>query len=229
MRISKKITKLEDFVGRGPVVAIFAHPDDEAFGPAGTIAKLSKDDDIYVLCATKGEAGEGPRSNLAKVRANELENSAKILGVKKVYFLGFKDGTLSNSLYHLLAQKIENTLKQIKPKTIITFEPRGVSGHIDHITVSMVSSFVFYKLPFVKVMLQHCINEDSRKKMGDYFIYFPPGYKKNEVDLIINVENEWKLKEKAMMAHKSQFADAKRILKMRQDLPKEEYFLVIKK
>lgn len=63
------------------------------------------------------------------------------MGVKKVHFLDFLDGTLSNNLYHKLADKIEGHLKKLKPHTVITFEPLGVSGHIDHITVSMVTTF----------------------------------------------------------------------------------------
>ena len=131
------------------VVAIFAHPDDEAFGPSGTITKLAKTHDIYVLCATRGEAG-GNLKNIGKVREKELRCSAQILGVKEVYFLGFADGTLSNSLYHRLAAKIEQKLKLLKPQTVLTFEPRGISGHIDHITVSLATTYVFYKLPFVQ-------------------------------------------------------------------------------
>lgn len=97
------------------LVAIFAHPDDEAFGPAGTLHKLTREYDVYILCATKGEIGETSIENkkpLHEVRADELRKSAKILGIKKVYFLGFIDGTLSNSLYHDLAAKIEIYLKK---------------------------------------------------------------------------------------------------------------------
>ncbi|OGD85974.1 hypothetical protein A2164_00520 [Candidatus Curtissbacteria bacterium RBG_13_35_7] len=224
----KTQNNLKSIIKHGPVVAIFAHPDDEAFGPAGTLTKLAKNHDVYVLCATKGEEG-GDHKRLAQIRASELQKSAKIIGIKKVFFLGFIDGTLSNSLYHKLAQTIEKRLRIIKPQTIITFEPRGISGHIDHITISMVTSYVFYRLDFTKTMLQHCITEKSRKVVGDYFIYFPPGYKTSKIDLIVNVENEWDIKLKAMMAHKSQIGDAKRILKRHQKFPKEEYFLVTQK
>src|SRR6266404_8429920 len=108
------------------VVAIFAHPDDEAFGPGGTLAKLSKDYEVYLLCATKGEAGKNSEAgtnnqNLGKVRENELINAAKILGIKKVYFLDFVDGTLSNNLYHQLASKIKKHLEELRPEIIITF------------------------------------------------------------------------------------------------------------
>jgi LmbE family N-acetylglucosaminyl deacetylase len=214
---------------RKTIVGIFAHPDDETFGAGGTLAKLAKTNDVYILCATKGEIGQNflKKGKLDDLRARELQNAAKILGVKKVYFLGFTDGTLSNSLYHKLAAKITARLKKLRPDTIITFEPQGVSGHIDHITVSMVSSFVFWKLDFVKNLWQ--VARPYSKQRFDYFIYFPKGYKKEEIDKTVNIEDVWDKKVKAMMEHKSQIADVKRILESQQKLPKEEYFLVTKK
>src|SRR3989338_7443324 len=127
------------------IVGIFAHPDDEAFGPGGTLTKYAKASDVFIICATRGEAGKGG-GNLAAIREKELKESAKVLGVKKVFYLGFGDGTLSNSSYHLLAQKIESHLKILKPDLLITFEPLGISGHIDHITVSLVTTFVAKRL-----------------------------------------------------------------------------------
>lgn len=213
-------------LNRKTAVAIFAHPDDEAFGPSGTLAILSKTHDVYLLCATRGEAG-GNHPRLAKIRSAELEKSAHIIGIKKVYFLGFTDGMLSNSLYHSLAGKIERKLRLLKPEILISYEPKGISGHIDHITVSMVTSYVFQRLLFVKTLMQHCITDEVRKKFkNDYFIYFPSGYKKQDIDKIVNISDVWDTKLKAMMAHKSQFKDAQRILKSREGLPKEEYFLV---
>lgn len=210
------------------IVAVFAHPDDEAFGPSGTLAKLSKTNDVYLLCATRGEEG-GNNKRLGEIRAKELKESAKIIGIKRVYFLGYRDGTLSNSIYHKLAGKIEKKLKELRPHTVITFEQKGVSGHIDHITVSMVTTFVFKKLPFVKTLLYYCMRQDERRKIDDYFIYFPPGYKASEIDKTVNIKDVWETKVRAMNVHKSQVQDAKRILEILKTLPKEEYFLEIKK
>lgn len=222
------------------LVCIFAHPDDEAFGPAGTIAKLSKKYNIYLLCATKGESGQiSQKSNLksqkynsklkslSNIRADELKRSAKILGIKKVFFLGFRDGTLSNNLYHKLAAKVQLKLKELKPGIVITYEPQGVSGHIDHITVSMVTMFIAQKLKFVKEVWQVCRPSSLAKRM-DYFIYFPPGYKKSQIDKIVNIKDVWDIKVEAMKAHKSQLKDFKRIMKLLKNQPKEEYFLVKK-
>lgn len=215
---------------RKTVVCIFAHPDDESFGPSGTIYNLAKENDVYILCATRGEAGMNSltmQKELAKVREQELKKSAKFLGVKKVYFLGFVDGTLSNSLYHVLAEKIENHLRHLRPEIIITFEPHGISGHIDHIVVSRVATFVFKRLSFVKKILYHCITDELAQEIGkNYFIEFGDGYKRSEIDKVVDISDVWDIKVRAMLMHKSQIEDARRIIKARGHHPKEEYFLV---
>ncbi len=212
---------------RPVLVAIFAHPDDEAFGPAGTLAKYSKTHDVYLLCATRGEEG-GKSKKIAITRQKELLKSAKILGIKKVFLLGFKDGTLCNNLYHQLAAKIERKLKELKPGTIITFEPQGISGHIDHITISMVTTYVYKRLKFVKKLLFYCILEEEKRNIDNYFIYFPKGYKRSELSQIVNIEEVWETKLRAMKAHISQKHDADRIIKVLEKLPREEHFLIFK-
>lgn len=214
------------------VVCVFAHPDDEAFGPSGTIHKFSEKYDVYILCATKGQAGQDSRSEtsvkLTTKRAQELKKSAAILGVKKVYFLGFRDGTLSNNLYHKLAEKISIHIKKLKPEIVLTFEPHGISGHIDHVTVSMVTTFVVQKLDFVKELWYHCLTEERAKLRKNYFIYFPPGYKRSQIDKIVDVSDVWTTKVEAMFAHESQKHDAESILNSFKNTPREEYFLITK-
>lgn len=215
---------------RTTVVAVFAHPDDEAFGPAGTLALLSKTHDVYLITATGGEIGKNSlkktTNDLSEIRHQELLESAKILGVKKVYFLNFTDGTLSNSHYHKLAAKIKNILEELQPITVITFEPRGISGHIDHITVSFVTTYVFNRLKTIKNLYYYCILESERRRQpDDYFIYFPKGYKKSATDWEVDIEEVWDTKVKAMKAHKSQKHDADTILSTLEKLPKKEYFL----
>ena len=209
------------------LVCVFAHPDDEAFGPSGLIAKEALRRDVYLICVTDG-ASYGD-TKLIKIRKEEIKASAGILGVKKVFFLGFKDGTLSNNLYHEIAGKIEKILKTLKPDTLLTYEPRGVSGHIDHIAVSMVTAFVFEKLKFVKTLLYHCLPVGQTKFIRGYFIYFPPGYKKEEIDRVEDVAGVWDKKIEAIKAHKSQAKDGKMILSSMHLIPKKEYFLILRK
>jgi len=159
----------------------------------------------------------------------ELKTSAKILGVKKVFLLGFEDGELNNNLYHKLAEKIQKILEELKPEKIMTDEIRGISGHIDHITVAMVTTFVFYKLPFIKELMYYCI--EKREVMRDYFIYMPPGFDKKDVDLRIDISDVWDKKVAAIKAHKSQAHDGKYILSLYKKgiISKIENFLILKK
>ncbi len=218
-------------MARKTIVGVFAHPDDETFGPGGTLSVLSQENDVYVISATSGEAATGTLdTNLGKMRREELKASCKILGVKDVFFLDFIDGTLSNNLYHQIAAKVEERLQELTPQILITFEPRGVSGHIDHMAMSMITSFVAKKIPSVKEVWYYCISDRShklRRKIG-YFIYFPKGYSQKEIDKVVQVKNVWDTKVKAMRQHKSQIADVNRILLLQRFNPKEEYFLVTK-
>jgi LmbE family N-acetylglucosaminyl deacetylase len=214
------------------IVCVFAHPDDEAFGPGGTIATYAKNNDVYIICATKGEQGQNAtdnkKSHLATIREKEMLTSAKILGVKQVYFLDYIDGTLSNNLYHELADKVASILKTLKPEVLLTFEPRGVSGHLDHIAISMITSFVYKKLTFVKKLYYFCLHKDYSMPMDDYFIYFPQGYSDNEITTTIDISQVWDIKVSSMKAHTSQSKDAERILGFAQNMPKKEYFILEK-
>ncbi len=214
------------------VLGIFAHPDDEAFGPGGTLAKLSSENEVYLICVTNGDA-EGKtklqKKKNGEIRKKELLESAKILGVKRVFFLGYGDGMLSNSLYHKIADEISMILKRLQPGTIITFEQRGISGHIDHIAVSLITTFVFIKLKFVKKLMYYCISQEHRRDIKNYFIYMPPGYDREEVDEVIDVSPYWDTKVAAMKQHQSQKSDVNMILKSISKYAKEEYFLVLKK
>ena len=214
------------------IVGVFAHPDDEAFGPAGTLATLAKEYDVYLICVTRGDAGMSHikhDGDLGDIRLMELRNSAHILGIKEVFFLNYKDGTLCNNVYHKVADDIQKRLDELTPETLITFEPRGVSGHIDHIAVSMITTFVFNRVPYARYLWYYCIDVRHRKAMKDYFIYFPPGYEPSEYNQTIDVSEVWEQKLRAINQHVSQQGDIDTIVPIMERLPKEEHFIAIEK
>lgn len=215
------------------VVGIFAHPDDETFGPGGTLALYAQKYDIYLICATNGDGKQGNRKKekeLGKIRKKELQASAEILGVKKVFFLGYRDGSLQHNVYHEIADKVLTILQKIQPAILVTFEPRGVSGHIDHIVMSMISSFVFPKVISAKKLMKYCTSTKRSQIMGEgYFIHFPLGYSTEEIDEVVDVSPVWDQVVKAMKQHVSQMHDIRRHLERGKNLPKEEAFLVLEK
>lgn len=215
------------------VLGIFAHPDDESFFTGGTLAVFAKENNnVYTICVTNGEKGENSsnkKGGLAEIRRGELLESAQILGVKKVYFLNYDDGSLSNNLYHEIAEKIKSIVDELKPEILLTFEPRGISGHIDHMAVSMITSFVFEKSDYMRELWYFCHSDKIRETLDSYYIYWPPGYSDSEISKTVDIESVFETKVKSMVAHNSQMHDVMRILKNFESLPKEEKFIILKK
>lgn len=224
------------------LLAVFAHPDDEAFGPGGTLAKYAAEGvEIHLLCATRGEAGLWDEKSKNKeqitnnkelkihhVREEELLRSAKILGIKNVEFLDFVDGTLSNSVYYELADKIVKKIEDFKPQVLLTTERLGVSGHLDHIAVSMITTYSFLHTKHrPNKLYYHCLPKERRTKdLDDYFVYFPEGYDQKDITTRIDFTPYWDKKEAAMKCHQSQLHDVIRILKRWEEQTKIDHFIL---
>lgn len=220
------------------LLAIFAHPDDEAFGPAGTLAKYAAEGvNIHLLCVTRGEAGKwtnhesGIRNQesakIHHIREEELLASAKILGIKRVEFLDFVDGTLCNNLYHELAGKIMKKIEAFNPQVVLTFDQKGISGHLDHVAVTMATTFAFREGTVGRKLYYYCEPKSwYGKHMEEYFVYFPPGPNENEITTRIDIAKHWNTKVAAMQAHKSQMKDAQDILDLLISKPRVEHFIL---
>lgn len=135
------------------ILAFFAHPDDEAFGTGGTLARYALEGDtVKLICATGGEAGvnrldENDLERLGELRTEELRQACKMLGIEPPVFLGYRDsgmaGTPENehaeSLHvadlHEVADKFRTIIEAEEPDAIVTFERFGWYGHPDHIKV----------------------------------------------------------------------------------------------
>jgi N-acetyl-1-D-myo-inositol-2-amino-2-deoxy-alpha-D-glucopyranoside deacetylase len=134
------------------LLAVFAHPDDEAFGTGGTLARYAAAGvDIALVCATRGEVGEIADESLAtpdtlgQVRENELLCAADTLGVRDVVFLGYRDsgmagttdngnsGAFVNVPAEEVVARLVGIIRQLRPQVVVTFEPNGGYGHPDHI------------------------------------------------------------------------------------------------
>lgn len=206
------------------VACVFAHPDDEALGPGGTIAQLARaGQQVHIICCTDGDH---QNNGLKHVRDKELLTSAKILGVKRVTFLGYIDGELSNNKYPALARDIKKHLDRLRPHTVVTFDPNGLSGHLDHIAVTSIINHLFPQLSYLKKIMYYTMKSSERRQISNYFVYMPPGKYRRQVDEIIDISAVWNTKAAAMRAHHSQKSDYDRALSIQSRLPKEEWFLI---
>jgi len=138
-------------------VSFHAHPDDEALSCGGTMAKAAAEGHRVVLVvATRGENGEvpegflAPGESLAERRTRETEESARILGVSRVEFLGYVDsgmvGTPENkapgSFWQAdideAAERLAAILVDEQADVLSAYDPNGTYGHPDHVNVHRV-------------------------------------------------------------------------------------------
>jgi LmbE family N-acetylglucosaminyl deacetylase len=126
----------------GTVLGVWAHPDDEAFLSAGLMARVTdRGGHVACLTATRGERGTTdptawPPARLGRRRALELRASLATVGVTDHRFLGYLDGTLSDVPPHEGVERVAAVLDEVRPDTVVTFGPEGMTGHGDHIAVS---------------------------------------------------------------------------------------------
>lgn len=206
------------------LLAVFAHPDDESFGPGGTLAKYAKDGvEVHTICATRGQAGRGT----AEIRTKELLAATTILGVKKVDILDFDDGEICNNQYHDLAGKILEKIEAFKPQVIVTFDLHGASGHIDHIAMSLTTTYAFLKQDLAKKLYYY--TRPVFKKKEDYFIYIPPAHLEDEITTVVDISSVWDIKVNAMKKYESQKEDYERLLRLYRDIPKTDRFILFDK
>jgi LmbE family N-acetylglucosaminyl deacetylase len=126
----------------GTVLSIWAHPDDEAYLAAGLMATAT-DLGSRVVCvtATRGEHGTSdperwPPERLAPIREREMAASLAVLGVSEHRWLPYADGACASVAPHEAMATIAAVIDEVRPDTIVTFGPDGMTGHPDHRAVS---------------------------------------------------------------------------------------------
>jgi N-acetylglucosamine malate deacetylase 2 len=171
---------------RNVIVAVVAHPDDEA-AMAQLLVKYGKTNKVHVIIATDGRYGVKPGfptgDELVKLRQAESECACAALGIEPPIFLGFTDGfdtrdhsrdgirayfEQSAQLKRALAEKLE----ELNPGAIVTFGPDGDTGHSDHRMVSNMTTEVILskgwaeRFPLYYIGWQQKDDEKLKKSIG---------------------------------------------------------------
>lgn len=124
------------------LLGIWPHPDDEAYLTAGLMARtVDAGHHVTVLTLTHGEKGTSnpadyDQPHFAAHRAQELRASLGSLGVTDVRFGPYRDGECDLVDHGEAIDLISRTIASVRPTTIVTFGPDGITGHIDHQVVS---------------------------------------------------------------------------------------------
>lgn len=126
----------------GTILTVWAHPDDETYLAAGLLA-AARDAGNRVVCltATRGERGtpdprRWPPDRLAQLRERELADALHVLGVREHAWLGVADGGCADVAVSDAVARLAPHVERVRPDTIVTFGPDGITGHPDHQAVS---------------------------------------------------------------------------------------------
>ncbi len=229
------------------LLAVYAHPDDEAFVPGGTIAKYAHEGArITLVCATRGEAGMlgnppiSDRSSLGECRTEELTSSCKVLGIDRLCCWDFSDAKLSTYPHRDVEGRIVEIIRLVKPQVVITFGHEGITGHPDHAAISHFATDAFFaagqadKYPELKgdglevyqpIKLYYSV---LPKRVAESLTYKLQGVDDKEISTTIDVSRFTHLKNDALFCHRTQLPDFKKFSE--QDLHKlgtTEYFSLV--
>ncbi|MGZ5405403.1 MAG: PIG-L deacetylase family protein [Nocardioides sp.] len=138
------------------LACVFAHPDDDAYGAAGSVALHADDPDFrFVLVhATFGEGGDirdgfpATRQTLGSIRKAEDEAAWVALGriPDRHEWLGLPDGAVDGIPFEDVVAAVTRILEEEDPSVVVTFGPDGIFGHPDHIAIGAATDEAFARL-----------------------------------------------------------------------------------
>jgi len=122
-------------------MSIQAHPDDQEFTVAGTLAKWARAGcKVVSVIITSGNAGSNEpgkgsayKPELAILREAEQSAANAVLGIPQTIFLRYADGELEPTM--ALRKDLTRIIRQVKPDAVVIGDPQTVfygNGYINH-------------------------------------------------------------------------------------------------
>lgn len=152
-------------------MSIHAHPDDQDFTVAGTIAKWARAGcEIVSVIITSGDAGSNDPSKsgrykpeLARVREEEQRSANKILGVRETVFLRYADGEVVASID--LRRDLTRLIRKHKPEAVVTGDPTAwfygneYINHPDHRAAAEAATYAVFPSAGTRMIFPELLDE----------------------------------------------------------------------
>ena len=152
-------------------MSIQAHPDDQDFTVAGTIAKWTKAGCEFVsVIITSGDSGSNDpakgadyKPQLARLREAEQKAANKVLGIKETVFLHYPDGELVASIQ--LRKDLTRLIRKFKPEVVVTGDPSGwfygneYINHPDHRAAAEAATYAVFPSAGTRMIFPDLLDE----------------------------------------------------------------------
>ncbi|MCX8170492.1 MAG: PIG-L family deacetylase [Candidatus Bathyarchaeota archaeon] len=186
------------------ILCIQPHPDDVDIAAGGLVAKLAERGcEIAYVTMTDGGAGtldqEMYPEKLASIRVLEEEEAAKILGVKKLVWMNYKDSELKPSIE--IRNRLISLIREFQPHVILTVDPwLTYEAHPDHVATGIltVEAMLFAMFPHINPW-------DIRAGLKPHLTPFVAFYWTRKPNIYVDITGYIDVKFRAISAHKSQF------------------------
>jgi LmbE family N-acetylglucosaminyl deacetylase len=202
----------EDAPTTGPVLAVFAHPDDMEICAGGTLAGwAAAGREVHLLVLTNGDRGSDDatlsRADLAATRLRETEAAAEVLGFASARALSTHDGELQNTT--AVQEAVVRRVREVHAETVVSCDPTSVFfenryyNHSDHRTagwIALDSSFPGAGNP-------HFFSEHLGEGLGVQNVYDIWLGWSNEPNRVSDVTATFDTKIAALMKHVSQVTE----------------------
>jgi LmbE family N-acetylglucosaminyl deacetylase len=189
-------------------LAVCAHPDDETFGLGGVLgAFVDAGAAVDALCFTRGEASTlGTADDLAAlgaVREAELDDAARVLGLRDYELLAYPDGRLTEVPLADLASHVAAAARRRRNDLLVVFDDGGVTGHSDHqqATRAALAAAADLGIGVLAWAVRAPVAAALNAELGTEFL----GRCAVEIDLTIPVDRE--RQQRAIACHRSQATD----------------------
>jgi LmbE family N-acetylglucosaminyl deacetylase len=191
------------------ILCISAHPDDNEFTIAGSVARWAGEGrDVGFCLVTTGGAGvnEHTPSNegLIPIREKETRAAAKILGVKDVILLGYADGTLEPTL--AMRRDLTRAIRRFRPDIVVCGDPtvryygNEYLNHPDHRAVASAALDAVFPSSETNAIFPELLAEGlPAHKVKQVFISGSL-----QPDVFVDISRTLRLKCRALRAHRSQ-------------------------
>ena len=199
----------------GRVLSIHAHPDDQEFTVAGTLAKWAREGaEIVTICLTHGDAGSNrftppdmTRARLARIREDEQRAACRVLGIKDVVFLDYEDGVLTPTIE--MRRALTRLIRQHRPDAIVCGDPtmrfygNRYMNHPDH----RVASDVALDAVFPSAETRFIFPELLAEGLEPHHVREVWLHGSSRSDTFVDISATLPLKIQALREHKSQLGD----------------------
>ena len=140
---------------------------------------------VVCVTATRGELGTPdplawPPERLAAERTTEMRRSLDALGVQEHHWLDYRDGECAAADDAVASARLAELIDLVRPDTVLTFGPDGITGHPDHQAVGAWTTAAFDRAATPGARLLYATFEERRATRWDALNeslgIFPPGY-----------------------------------------------------